>query len=190
MTDHSIATASSRLPWPLHTIDFEASSLDNGYPIEVGVCRWRSPEHPMEGWSSLIRPTPEWLADFEWNAQSAAVHGIDALELSEGLTPTEVIISLNGLLEGHAAFCDGGPFDLGWARTLAAASEVQPKIKIGDWDMLSGRLDPTSYERMVRWLDRSSIQHRARDDAERLMMALAIGLGTANVQIVDIIIGQ
>lgn len=26
------------LPWPIHTIDFEASSLDDGtYPIEVGM---------------------------------------------------------------------------------------------------------------------------------------------------------
>lgn len=180
-------TATSRLPWPLYTIDFEASSLQNGYPIEVGICRWQSPEHPLEGWGSLIRPTTDWLADFEWNAQSAAVHGIGVVELSEGITPTEAIMLLNALLEGHAAYCDGGPFDLGWARTLAAASEIRPQIRIGDWDLLAGRLDLASYQRMVYWLDRSSIRHRARADAERLMMALAVGVGMLDVLIVDLV---
>lgn len=190
MSNSQIAIAISRLPWPLYTIDFEASSLENGYPIEVGLCRWQSPQDPLEGWGSLIRPTAKWLEDFAWNVQSAAVHGIDFAELNSGMTPTETIRSLNALLEGHAAFCDGGPFDLGWARTLAAASEVRPEIRIGDWDMLSGRLEPAGYERMVRWLDRSSTPHRARADAERLMLAVAIGLGMPDVQIVDLIIGQ
>ena len=47
-------------PWPLFTIDFDASSLEpRSYPIEVGIYRRRSPGHPIEGWSTLIGPQDE-----------------------------------------------------------------------------------------------------------------------------------
>ena len=177
-----VATPEAALPlsieWPLFTIDFEASSLDIGtYPIEVGVCRWLSPESQIEGWSTLIRPLPEWEANGSWSPASQAVHGIQRAELETGVTATEAIIALNTILAGHIAYCDGGSHDLHWARMLARGSAVAPTFAIGDFDHLALCADQPGYRQLVRWLDRAPTRHRARDDAERLMIALAHGFG-------------
>lgn len=69
--------AGERLLWPLITIDFDASSLDGGtYPIEVGICRWMAPDRDIEGRSSLIKPTQEWIDHGSWSPASAEVHRI------------------------------------------------------------------------------------------------------------------
>jgi hypothetical protein len=176
--ENEIGQAIKRLPWPLFTIDFEASSLDRGtYPIEVGVCRWQQPDSCIEGWSTLIKPIPDWAAQGSWSTASAAVHRIERAQIQAGMNPTGTIIALNTILGDRPAYCDGGPHDLNWARMLARASQVPATFKIGDFDMLTGVLPPLAYTRMVHWLDHTSPLHRARDDAERLMKALARGLG-------------
>jgi DNA polymerase III subunit epsilon len=166
------------LQWPLFTIDFEASSLSaETFPIEVGVCRWMDPASVIEGWSTLILPTAAWDSTGDWSHASQAVHGIGRSELGSGMTPTEAIIALNAILGEQAAFCDGGPYDLHWARMLASESTIRPTFAIGDFDHLAMRCDADGYQRLVRWLDRAPAAHRARDDAERLMRAFAIGIG-------------
>lgn len=175
------------LPWPLYTIDFEASSLGPGsYPIEVGVCRWVSPTQPIEGWSTLIKPIPAWTEQGTWSPQSQEVHGINNVELVSGATPATAVTALNAIIERHTAFCDGGQFDFAWARRLVLAAKVTNTFKLGDFDMLTGRCDHAGYTRLVRWLDRAPARHRARDDAERLMKALARGLGVDHVPSRDI----
>lgn len=169
--------AGEHLPWPLFTIDFEASSLDDGsYPIEIGVCRWAAPDRSIEGWSSLIRPIQSWVDHGSWSSASACVHRIPRQDLSLGMTPTDVIAALNAIVGDAAAFCDGGAYDFHWARMLARASGVRATFKIGDFDHLASELEQLAYMRFVRWLDRAPTRHRARDDAERLMKALARGL--------------
>ncbi len=165
------------LPWPLYTIDFEASSLDDGtYPIEVGVCRWVTLDRSIEGWSSLIKPIPEWIDHGSWSLASAEVHRISREDLELGMSPTQVIAALNTIIGEAAAFCDGGAYDFHWARMLARASGIRATFKIGDFDHLASELEQLAYMRFVRWLDRAPTRHRARDDAERLMKALARGL--------------
>lgn len=177
------------LPWPLFTIDFEASSLDAGtYPIEVGICRWSSPDRPIEGWSTLIQPLPEWDRHGSWSPVSQEVHGIDREQIDAGLTPTDTICALNAILDGRPAYCDGGSYDVHWARMLASGSGVRPTFAIGDFDHLAVLCDQIGYMRLVRWLDRAPARHRARDDAERLMKALARGLGLEHGTSVDIVI--
>lgn len=166
------------MPWPLLTIDFEASSLDEGtYPIEVGVCRWTSPAASIEGWSALIAPIPAWREHGSWSPASQEVHGIRREELDDGISPTDAVAALNAITAGHAAFCDGGGHDEHWARMLARASGVRPIFPLGDFDHVAQLLDQLGYMRMLRWMDRAPPRHRARDDAERLMKALARGLG-------------
>ena len=59
------------LPWPIHTIDFEASSLDDGtYPIEVGIGRWVAPTSDIETWSTLIRPLANWERYGSWSPKA------------------------------------------------------------------------------------------------------------------------
>lgn len=177
------------LPWPLFTIDFEASSLaPRSYPIEVGVCRWTSPDRPVEGWSTLIRPDPLWAEHGSWSPQSQEVHGIHREELDAGMTPADTVEALNAIVGGHTAFCDGGASDFAWARRLVLAAKIPNSFRLGDVDMLFGRCDQLGYMRLVRWLDRAPARHRARDDAERLMKALAHGLGLEHGSSVDILV--
>ena len=177
------------LPWPLITIDFEASSLDEGtYPIEVGVCRWTAADQPIEGWSALLVPIPAWREHGSWSAASQEIHGIHREELEHGLSPTDAIVALNAITGGHPAFCDGGGHDFHWARMMARASGVRPTWPIGDFDHVGTLLDPPGYARMVAWLDRAAPRHRARDDAERLMKALARGLSVEDLDSVDLTI--
>jgi hypothetical protein len=108
------------LPWPVMVLDFEASGLSAAsYPIEVGVCLWRSPADPLEGWSTLIRPTDDWLRNGEWSVASQNIHGIDRGELDGGLTPTDTVAIFDGILDAahdRMVWVDGGPFDLHWAQ--------------------------------------------------------------------------
>ena len=183
------ATSRVAMPWPLFTIDFEASSLEPGsYPIEVGICRWLTPERPIEGWSTLIKPAAVWNEQGSWSRTSQSIHGIAREELEHGVGPSDVIRALNAITGGHPAFCDGGEHDLRWARTLASASEIRPVFALGDFDHLGTRLDQLGYMRVLRWMDRAPPRHRARDDAERLMKALARGLGAEHGTSQDIAI--
>lgn len=166
------------LPWPLFTIDFEASSLLPGsYPIEVGIARWQSPDSPVEGWSTLIRPIPLWREIGSWTAGAQAVHGIYVEELENGLNPSEALSILNLVIGPHATFCNGGAFDFGWTRRLVLAAGFMNTFRMGDVDMLFGRCDADGSARLARWLDGNPAPHRAGPDAERLILALAHGFG-------------
>lgn len=166
------------LPWPIFTIDFEASSLGPGsYPIEVGVCRWAAPDVAIEGWSTLIRPVPLWRETGSWTEEAQAVHGIRREELEDGLDPAETLSILNWIVGPHAAFCDGGESDFGWARRLVLAAKFMNTFRLGDFDMLAGRCDVDGHAGLIRYLGTAPAPHRAREDAERLMLALANGFG-------------
>ena len=71
---------------------------------------------------------------------------------------------------------------------LASGSGVRPTWAIGDFDHVGTLLDPPGYARMVAWLDRAKPRHRALDDAERLMKALAKGLSVDSVRTANITI--
>lgn len=165
--------------WPVVTLDFEASALSAGsYPIEAGICLWCTPEQPLEGWSTLICPTETWTAHGDWEEASAAVHGIPRAALSAGLDPTQTVACLNEITgRDGVAWCDGGAWDVHWARTLVRASGVRPVFAIGHWSSIAAGFKLFAYERMQRWFARKPSRHRARDDAERLMHGLVHGLG-------------
>lgn len=179
MTRTIINPAATSLPWPLITLDFEASALDpRSYPIEVGICRWSTPSGPFEIWSTLIDPQSSWTAYGVWNEASEKVHGISLAQLvDEGRSPTNTVAILNELVGGQACYCDGGSFDLDWARKLSAVSKIRPSFKLGDWDMLMGLLPPDGYREAIQWIEKTPTPHRAGPDAERLMRAVAVGLG-------------
>lgn len=177
-----------RLPWPLHTIDFEASSLEPGsYPIEVGICRWMSPDHPREGWSTLIRPPVAWVASGSWTGEAEAIHGIQRDDLRNGISATETVVALNAIVGDNVVFCDGGRWDFGWARRLVLAAGVMNRYRMGDYAMLRMRCPTPIRAGVDRWLARTPARHRARDDAERLMKALAHGLSVSSSASIDIV---
>ena len=168
------------LSWPLAVIDFEASSLDqDGYPIEVGLALWPAPDQPVLGWSALIRPAGDWTRRGHWSPKSAKVHGIRGADLlAHGHPPAWVASALNAALgPGGVVWCDGGPYDVHWMRALFEAGGVRPGFVLNDWHRVTARLDPAARERALAWMGQAPAQHRARADAERLLLALAHAVG-------------
>lgn len=137
------------LPWPVHTIDFEASSLDDGtYPIEVGVARWASPDMPIESWSTLIRPTSNWRRFGSWSDKSARVHGIQQEALEHGMSPRNAMTRLNAILDTNAAYCDGGQFDRHWLGMLQRTGGTAVTFDLGSFEDLKHRLPHAGHFRM------------------------------------------
>lgn len=141
---------------------------------------WPAPDQPVLGWSTLIRPAWDWTSNGHWSVASAKVHGIRGGDLVvEGREPSRVVAALNAVVGvGAVAWCDGGPYDAHWISALFKAGKVESVFTLGDWDRLVGRLDRTGQERAWTWLERSPSRHRARQDAEALLLALMEGIGT------------
>ena len=168
------------LPWPLAIIDFEASSLEqDGYPIEVGLAVWPGPEAAITGWSTLIQPAGEWSRCGHWSPASAKVHGIRGRDLLATGQPVErVAAALNERLgSGGVAWCDGDAYDIHWTNALFKAANATRRFRLGAWHQLIARLGPEMRERGLRWLDQAPARHRAREDAEQLLHALAHAVG-------------
>lgn len=172
---HSRRVSESLLQWPVVAIDFEASSLDaDSYPIEVGIARWRGPEERIETWSTLIRPPAEWRSR-RWSLASQEIHGIRPEDLEGGIDPVDALRRLNSLA-GRMTFCDGGQSDLRWLGGLEDAAGIDATFLLRDADALGSILHARRWRRMARWLDRAKARHRAADDAERIIRALAVSL--------------
>ena len=168
------------LSWPVAVIDFEASSLEqDSYPIEVGLALWSGPSESVLGWSTLIRPAWDWTANGHWSPASAKVHGIRGRDLlARGHEPARVAKALNETLgPGTTAWCDGGPYDAYWMQALFKAGDVEPVFKLADWHQLVATIGREARERALDWLERAAMRHRARADAELLLLALMHGLG-------------
>jgi DNA polymerase-3 subunit epsilon len=164
------------LPWPLAVIDFEASSLDqDGYPIEVGLALWPSPDQAILGWSTLIQPAGEWTRRGHWSLKSAKVHGILGRDLlAHGQPVNRVAAALNEALgHGTIAWCDGDAYDIHWTGALFKAANIAPVFTLGQWHRLIAMLGPAMRERGLHWLEQAQARHRARADAEQLLVALA-----------------
>ncbi len=164
------------LPWPLVTIDFEASSLDqDGYPIEVGLALWPGPDKAIFGWSTLIQPAGDWSRQGHWSPKSAKVHGILGTDLLvKGQPVVRVAEALNVAIgAGTTAWCDGDAYDAHWLAALFKAANTSPLFALGSWHQLIAMLGPAPRERGLAWLEQAPARHRAREDAEQLLLALA-----------------
>jgi len=167
------------LPWPLAAIDFEASSLDqDGYPIEVGLAFWPGPDQAIHGWSTLIQPAGDWSRHGHWSPKSAKVHGILGRDLlAHGQPVDRVAAALNAALgAGTVAWCDGDAYDVHWTGALFKAARAAPVFTLGHWHRLPAMLGPAMRERGLDWLERAPARHRAREDAEQLLLALAYAI--------------
>jgi len=109
MTQPIINHAITSLPWPLITLDFVASALHtHSFPIEVGICRWRAPDAPLESWSTLILPTNYWLIVGIRSDQSQKVHGISHEDLATSghtRTPHRASPDAERLMRASQASC-------------------------------------------------------------------------------------
>lgn len=111
-------------------VDFEASSLENSYPIEIGWAR-------LDGvvGACLIKPHDDWKS-MKWAQDSASVHGIVQELLGDGLTRDEVLARAKAALDGCDCFSDAPENDWAWFRMLSADGIVDLRMSEMPADML------------------------------------------------------
>lgn len=111
-------------------IDFEASSLEESYPIEIGWAR-------LDGvvGAALIRPHGDWKS-MKWAEDSARVHGIVQELLGDGLPRDEVLARAKAALGDCDCFSDAPEHDWRWMRMLSADGIVDLRMSEMTADML------------------------------------------------------
>jgi hypothetical protein len=93
-------------------VDFEASALDGGYPIEVGYARSDGKVGAI-----LIKPRLEWRG-LTWSAESEHIHKLSRSVLDQGQSSETALRGLNHDLDDYACFSDAPTFDWHWLRML------------------------------------------------------------------------
>lgn len=112
----------------MNIIDFEASSLSPGYPIQVAVILENG-----DVYSSYINPPDKWIESNDWDPNSENVHKIPMSILREhGKDVTTVATELNAFIDGREVFCDGGLYDLQWCNRLFVTAGVTKSFMLGD----------------------------------------------------------
>jgi hypothetical protein len=111
-------------------VDFEASSLEESYPIEIGWAR-------MDGvvGAALIRPHDDWRK-LNWAADSARVHKLAQDLLGDGLPRDEVLARAKAALAECDCFSDAPENDWAWMRMLSADGVVDLRMSELPADML------------------------------------------------------
>lgn len=137
-------------------IDVEASSLKNGFPIEVAWCA----ADLKSAASYLIRPEPAWWDRFAWTAEAEGLHGLDRAILQDrGVPAAQVVEHLLADLTGADVQSDNPAFDRGWLSVLFGKDPPFP----------IGQTQPAGAAMLSS--DIGLRKHRALDDAVALAMA-------------------
>ena len=153
-------------------MDFEASALHKGYPIEVGVAiSW--PGGMVGSASRLIRHDP-WLDRGLWDADAERVHKIPKQDLYEkGCGVHEVCDWLNGSLRSETVLVDHYK-DKGWLYQLFDAARSVPLFEVRE---VAQEIEAAANvnEKDLRAIMRD-VPHRAESDAKHLARALDLCL--------------
>lgn len=111
--------------------DIEASSLINGYPIEIGWA-WRNSGR-VECASILIAPPERWRRDLVWDPGAETVHGLSRKDICKlGDAPRHACGTLNMALDGRDLVFDTGRtgVDATWLKMLYAEAAMDPSFGI------------------------------------------------------------
>ena len=105
----------------LIVIDFEASSLIDGFPVSVGVA---SSDGRM--FYALIRPHAEWDMGYRWDYNSQSIHGFSREHLvSHGREVSVVVADLKNMFGDDVAFMSDAPgHDKAWLDELISVSGI------------------------------------------------------------------
>lgn len=162
-------------PHEIIFVDLEASSLIEGYPIEVGWAIVRDFKVTTE--SHLIRPTPNWyFDDFRWSTDSEAVHGIARGNLLDhGELPANVAARMTELFSNKILYSDAPSYDFAWIVELYHAAfkdHSAVPFKLADVSGLyeDEDTDERKFEREVRKRRKFKVEHRAAEDALNLAL--------------------
>ena len=106
-------------------VDIEASALENGFPIEIGIAD--PGQGVVHAW--LIRPYAGWVWD-AWDPASQRVHGLSKADLDCG---DDVLTVAQGVLRavgGRKLASDNPEFDGFWlSKLFEAALEDAPAVE-------------------------------------------------------------
>ena len=106
-------------------LDIEASALENGYPIEVGIAD--AGRGTVHAW--LIRPHASWAWE-AWNPASAKIHGLTKVDLERGDNVLTVAQGVLRAVGGRSLATDNPEFDGFWlGRLFEAAREDAPAVE-------------------------------------------------------------
>jgi len=156
--------------------DCEASSLDNGYPIEIGWAWFDEAADSIQSEGHLIRPPADWISELTWDEQSESVHGIARRDLANGSPPFRIAQRMNDVLSGCEIFSDSTADEF-WLRQLFEAGGKDPAFVIRRTDArvlfrqlasAIGMDDDAFREAAEQALRIAPILHRAEADARHL----------------------
>lgn len=149
-------------------LDFEASALRGGFPIEIG---WAEvlPDRTIVTESHLIL-CERWMGRLDrWDPAAEALHRISRQRLVEhGRSPEEVANRVNEVLAGATIYIDS-PFDRDWATILFAEAGIGQRFSFGDVDAAfqGEEIDTMAYRYARGMVDRAQpMTHRAAEDAK------------------------
>lgn len=101
-------------------IDFEASSLIDGYPVSVGVA---SSDGRL--FYAMIRPNAEWDMGYRWDPNSEAVHGLTRAHLQQhGREAAAVVGEMKSMFPDVAYMSDAPGHDKQWLDELISVSGI------------------------------------------------------------------
>lgn len=149
------------------TYDVEASALEGGYPIEIGVATlWKTGSIETRSW--LIRPPSFWLATMLWSDEAERLHGLTRANLEAlGLEPAQVCRELNWTLDGATVLVDSKMDGL-WTSLLFAAGEIEQRFQIRHIEPALGLLSRDALRNATRASEaKGPAVHRAALDARR-----------------------
>lgn len=171
-------------------IDFEASALRSGYPIEVAWCA----EDLAAGGSWLIKPEAYWREDLVWDEVAEDVHGLTLADLERhGMAARDVAAALHARLrDATAVLSDAPSYDGRWMRQLYETAGLETRGSLADADGVIAalgyrhgwRADLLEQARQ-RVADAAGLRfHRALDDAVWLAIAVVLARGMPEAEAV------
>jgi hypothetical protein len=107
-------------------IDFEASSLIDGFPVSVGIA---CSDGRM--FYAMIKPHPEWDMGYRWDPNAEAIHGFTREHLVAHGREAAVVVADIRAMFGDAAFTSDSPgHDKNWFDELISVSGIDYKPKM------------------------------------------------------------
>lgn len=104
-------------------IDFEASSLIDGFPVSIGIA---SSDGRM--FYAMIKPHPEWDMGYRWDPNAEAIHGFTREHLVAHGREAAVVVAEIKSMFGDAAFTSDSPgHDNAWFQELISVSGIEYK---------------------------------------------------------------
>ncbi|MCA3267826.1 MAG: hypothetical protein ING19_17325 [Azospirillum sp.] len=110
--------------FPDLVVDVEASSLHDGYPIEIAIADIAAGR--IHAW--LIRPHASWAGD-DWSPQSEKIHGLSKADIEAGEDASTVGKAMLDAAGGRKLASDNPEYDSWWIGRLFAAARADARRK-------------------------------------------------------------